>query len=264
MVTSLAHSARKAARRAHRSDAADWGARAGLVARGLLWLLVGLLAGNVALGGRDQADKNGALETLKDQPFGTLLLVVVALAFAAHAGFRLLNGAVGRDQWWRQLWQYCTSAVYLFLAGSTVKLLVSGSGKENAAKPTATVMSWPGGRWLVGAVGIGIVAAGLVMAARGIRQDFTESLDLPTGRMRGVVEKVGLAGLAGRGLVYALIGSFLIEAAASFDPQQAKGLDASLKTLARQPYGSVMLWLAVAALLAFAAWSFVEARYREF
>jgi hypothetical protein len=263
-VTSLAHSARKAARRAHRSEAADWGARAGLVARGLLWLVVGLLAGNVALGGRDQADKDGALETLKGQPFGTVLLVVVALAFAAHAVFRVLNGAVGRDKWWQRLWQYGRSAVYLFLAGSTVKLLVSGSGKENAAKPTATVMSWPGGRWLVGAVGIGIVAAGLVMAVRGIRQDFTENLDVPTGRMRGVVEKVGLAGLTGRGLVYALIGGFLIDAAAIFDPHEAKGLDASLKTLAREPYGSLLLWLAVAALLAFAVWSLFEARYREF
>jgi hypothetical protein len=82
--------------------------------------------------------------------------------------------------------------------------------------------------------------------------------------MRGVVEKVGLAGLTGRGLVYALIGGFLIEAAATFDPHEAKGLDASLKTLARQPFGSLLLWLAVAALLAFAVWSLFEARYREF
>jgi hypothetical protein len=266
-VTSLAH----AARRAQGSEAADWGARAGLVARGLLWLVVGLLAGNVALGGHDQADKNGALQALKDQPFGSALLVAVAVAFAAHAVFRVLEGTVGRrdeeDAGKRLLkrgWSLCRAAVYFLLAGSTVKLLLSGGGNENASKPTAQVMGWPAGRWLVGAVGVGIVIAGLVMLVRGVREDFTDTLDLPRGPMRGVVEKAGIAGLAGRGLVYALLGGFLVQAAVTFDPQKAKGLDASLKTLARQPYGSVLLWAAVVALLSFAAWSFLEARYREF
>jgi hypothetical protein len=251
------------ARKARHSDAADWGARAGIVARGVMWLVVGLLAGNVALGGHDQADKNGALETLKQQPFGKLLLVVLALAFLAHAAFRVLEGSVGEDELGKRVWQFSRAVIYLFLAGSTVKLLVSGAGKENAAKPTATVMGWPGGRWIVGAVGAAIIVTGIVMAVRGFRQDFTDKLDMPGGRMRDVVKKVGFAGLAGRGLVYALVGGFLVEAAVRFDPHKAKGLDASLKTLARQPYGAVLLWIAVAALLSFAIWSFLEARYRK-
>jgi hypothetical protein len=259
-VTSLA----SAARSAERSEAADVGARSGLVARGLLWLIVGILAANVALGGHEEADKHGALETLKQQPFGKVLLVAVALAFAAHASFRVLEGAVGRDSWWKRAWQLARAGVYLFLAGSTVKLLVSGSGKEDAAKPTARVMGWPAGRWIVGAVGAGIVIAGLAMAVRGIRQEFTDKLDMPRGRMRDVVEKAGLAGLVGRGLVYALVGGFLVEAAVRFDPRQAKGLDASLKTLAAQPFGELLLWVAVAALLSFSLWSFLEARYRRF
>jgi hypothetical protein len=258
-MTSIAAAARKA----RRSDAADWGARSGLVARGLLWMTVGLLAANIALGHHEQADKNGALETLKQQPFGKGLLVVVALAFAAHAAFRVLEGAVGKDGLGKRLWQFSRAVIYLFLAGSTVKLLVTGAGKENAAKPTATVMGWPAGRWIVGAVGVGVVVTGLVMAVRGIRQDFTDKLDMPGGRMRGLVEKAGLAGLAGRGLVYALVGGFLVEAAVRFDPHRAKGLDASLKTLARQPFGAVLLWVAVAAMLSFALWSFLEARYRD-
>ncbi len=265
-MTSLSHTARQA----HRSDAAEWGARAGIVARGLLWLVVGLLAANVALGGRDQADKNGALETMRNQPFGKLLLVVLAAAFAAHAAFRVLEGTVGRTdedddrkRLLKRAWSLVRAAVYLALAGSTVKLLVSGSSKESASKPTATVMGWPAGRWLVGAVGVGIVVAGLTMVVRGWKQDFTDKLDMPGGRMRGVVEKAGLAGLAGRGLVYALVGSFLVQAAVAFDPHKAKGLDASLKTLARQPFGAVLLWVAVASLLAFAVWSFLEARYRD-
>ena len=256
-MTSLAHAARKA----HRSDTAEWGARAGLLARGLLWLVVGVLAADVALGGHDQADKNGALGTLKDQPLGVPLLVAVALAFAAHAAFRLLDAAVG-EEGWKRLWQLSRACVYGFLAVSTVRLLFSGAEKENAAKPTARVMGWPAGRTLVGIVGAGVVIAGVVMAVRGVRQDFSDKIDVPRSR-RTLVERIGMAGLLGRGLVYALIGAFLVDAALRFDPKKAKGLDAALKTVAAQPFGSVLLWVAVAALLAYAVWSFCEAAYRK-
>lgn len=256
-MTSLAH----AARQARRSDTAEWGARSGLVARGLMWLTIGLLAGDLALGGHDRADKSGALETLKNQPLGVPLLVVVALAFAAHAVFRLLDAAVG-EEGWKRLWQLGRAVVYGFLAGSTIALLVSGPSKEDATRPTARVMSWPAGRTIVGLVGAGVVIAGIVMAVRGVRQDFSDKLSVPRKR-RDLVERIGMAGLLGRGLVYALIGSFLVEASLRFQPQKAKGLDAALKALARQPFGSVLLWVAVAALLAYALWSFCEARYRK-
>ena len=256
-MTTLAHNARKA----FRSEPARWGARSGLVARGLLWLVVGLLAADIALGGHDKADKNGALETLKHQPLGTPLLVAVALAFAAHAAFRLLDAAVG-EEGWKRLWQLSRAVVYGFLAVSTVKLLVSGASQENAAKPTARVMSWPAGRTLVGLIGAGVVIAGLVMAVRGVRQDFSDKISVPRQR-RNLVERIGMAGLLGRGLVYALIGAFLVDAAVRFDPNKAKGLDAALKTVAHQPFGTALLWVAVAALLFYAVWSFCEARYRK-
>jgi hypothetical protein len=265
-VTTLASTAR----RAETSEAADWGARAGLVARGLLWFVVGLLAGKIALGGQGQADKNGALQTLKDQPLGEGLLIALAVGFAAHAVFRVLEGTVGRrdedddgKRWLKRAWSLCRAAVYFFLAGTTVKFLVSGGGSENASKPTAKVLGWPAGQWLVGAFGAGVVIAGVVMIVRGVRQSFDDKLNLPSGRMRSVVEKVGTAGLTGRGLVYALVGGFLVQAAVTFDPKKAKGLDASLKTLAQQPFGEGLLWLAVVALLSFSLWSFLEARYRK-
>lgn len=263
-----------AARKAEDSTAAEWGARAGLVARGLLWLVVGVLATNVALGGGGRADKQGALAAIRDQPFGKLLLVVLAVAFAAHAVFRLLEGTVGRrdeqddrKRMLKRAWSLCRVVVYGFFAYSTARFLAAGGGGgggDNAKKPTAQVMELPAGRWLVGLVGAGIVIAGLVMAVRAFKQDFTDKLRLPGGTARTVVERVGTAGLAGRGLVYALIGTFLVQAAVTYDPAKAKGLDEALKTLAGQPFGQVLLLAAAACLLAFAAWSFLEARYRKF
>jgi hypothetical protein len=74
---------------------------------------------------------------------------------------------------------------------------------------------------------------------------------------------IGTAGLASRGFVFGLIGGFLVDAAVRFNPDKAKGLDASLKTVAHQPFGRVVLFLAAVGLLAFAIWSFIEARYRK-
>jgi len=261
---------KQAARKAENSDAAEVGARAGLGARGLLWLVVGILAGQVALGGSAKADRGGALQALREQPFGKLLLVVLAASFAAHAAFRLLEGTVGRrdedddrKRMLKRAWSLCRVVIYGFFAVSTVKFLFSGGGSGDAKGATSRFMELPAGRTLVGVVGAGVVIGGLVQAVRGFREDFTSKLDMPSGTMGTVVKRVGAAGLIGRGLVYALIGSFLVEAAVTFDPNKAKGLDQALKTLADQPFGTALLLVAVAGLLSFAAWSFLEARYRD-
>lgn len=265
-MTSLAH----AARQAHDSDAAEWGARAGLVARGLLWLVIGMLAVGVAVGHGGRADRGGALSALKDQPFGKVLLVAMATAFAAHAVFRLLEGTVGRTEekddtkrYLKRAWSLCRVVIYGSFAVATVKVLLSGPSSENATGPTAKALSLPLGRWLVAAVGVGLVVGGLVQAVRGFAQDFTKKLRMPGGRMRQVVKAAGGAGLIGRGLVYALIGTFVVSAAVNADPHKAKGLDEALRSLADKPFGPVLLFLAAAGMLAFALWSFLEARYRD-
>ncbi len=262
---------KSAARQAHKSDAAQWGARAGLVARGLLWMTVGILATRVALGQGAKADQGGALQALRDQPFGQLLLVVLALSFAAHACFRLLEGLVGRrdeesdrKKLLKRAWSLCRVVIYGLLAASTVRFLLEGSKDEDASGKTAAFMELPAGRTLVGLIGAGLVIGGIAQSVRGLRHDFTKKLTMPGGRMCLFVKRSGAAGLTGRGLVYILLGSFLVEASVTFDADKAKGLDEGLKTLADQPYGTVLLLVFAVGLLAFALWSFLEARYRDF
>jgi hypothetical protein len=264
--------AMQVARKAHRSDTVEWLARLGLVSRGLIWLTVGFLAAQVALGSDKRADKNGALATLKDKPFGALLLVVLTIGFVGYAAWRLLEGTVGhrdedddRKRWTKRLASLFRGGVYLFLAGSTAKFLVSGGGNDNTKPLTARVMSHTGGRTFVFLVGAGLVVGGLAMAFRGMKQKFEDLVDegrMPDG-LRTVTRVVGTVGLVCRGLVFALVGWFLIDAAARFEPDKAKGLDASLKTLAHQPFGRVALFFAAVGLLAFALWSWIEAAYRK-
>ena len=251
------------AQQAESSDQAEWGARAGIVARGLLWLVVGLLAVQVALGDNAQADKGGALRAMKDQPLGAVLLVALAAAFAAHAAYRVLEGTVGRRDEdhvaLKRAWSWCRVVVYGFLAASTVTFLLSGKSDGNAKGPTAKVLEMPGGRVLVLAIGLGIVVGGIVQAWRGLSGSITDSLKGEPSW----VDKVAAVGLLGRGAVYVLVGSFLVHAGWTADPDKAKGLDEALKSLTQQAFGSFLLLVTAVGLLAFAAWSFLEARYRD-
>ncbi|MDT7571695.1 MAG: hypothetical protein QOE05_1869 [Actinomycetota bacterium] len=264
--------AKQAAREAERSDTVEWLARLGLVCRGLIWLIIGVLGVQVALGANDRVDKNGALHAIAEKPLGELLLVVLVVGFLGYAAWRLLEGAVGhRDQeaGRKRLTKRGSSlfrgGIYLFLAGSTAKYLITGGGNDKTKPITARVMAHTGGRSLVFLVGAGIVVGGLAMVVRAFRQKFEDNLDMGAmpDWLRSATSVIGTVGLASRGLVFVLIGSFLVKAAVEFDPDNAKGLDGSVKTLASQPFGRLMLFAAAVGLLAFALWSWLEARYRK-
>lgn len=263
---------KQVARQAQNSSAVEWLARLGLASRGIVWLVVGALAVQVALGDSAKADKNGALGAIKDKPFGKLLLVVLVIGFLGYAAWRLLEGALGhtdeeegRKRWTKRGTSLFRGLVYLGLAISTLKFLVQGGGKDKTRPLTARVMAATGGRELVFAVGAGVLVGGFAMAVQAFRHKFEEKLDESSmsPQMRSATSVIGTAGLASRGFVFALIGGFLIDAAVTFEPSKAKGLDASLKTVAHQPFGPVVLFVAAVGLLAFALWSFIEARYRR-
>jgi hypothetical protein len=263
---------KRAAKKAEDSDAVEWLARLGLLSRGVVWLTVGLLALQVALGSNKRADKNGALAAIKDKPLGQVLLVVLTIGFLGYAAWRLLEGSVGhrdesddRKRWTKRIASLFRGVVYLFLAGSTAKFVFSGGGQDKTEPLTARVMRATGGRTLVFLIGAGLVVGGLAMAYRGLRQKFEDLVD--EGRMPDVIRAatrvVGTAGLVARGLVFALVGGFLVDAAVRFQPDKAKGLDASLKTVAHHAFGRGALFVAALGLLAFALWSFIEATYRK-
>lgn len=260
------------ARKVEDSTAVAWLARLGLASRGIVWLVIGLLAIQVALGSTEKADKNGALKAIADKPFGGLLLVVLVIGFLGYAAWRLLEGSVGhldeeagRKRWTKRAGSLFRGVVYLGLAVSTLKFLTAGSGSDQTQPLTARIMGASGGRALVFLIGLGVVAGGIAMGVRAVKRKFEDHLDMSrmSSRMRSVTKIAGTAGLASRGFVFVLLGGFLVDAAVRFDPRKAKGLDASLKTVGQQPFGRVVLFLAALGLLAFAVWSFIEARFRK-
>jgi hypothetical protein len=261
------------ARRASDSPAARALARTGLAARGVLYILIGWVAILVALGQTShEADQQGALQLLAGQPYGLVSLWLLGIGFAGYALWRLSEAAFGvtgdGNGAAPRLKSLVRALIYAFFAYLTFKIIAGTGGGSQTKKQqdlTATVMHHPGGRWLVGIVGLVIVIAGLVLVSEGIRRKFMKYLQLSqmSPRTRRIIERLGMIGTAARGAVFALAGGLVIEAAVTYKPAKAGGIDKALLTLRNQPFGEVLLILAAAGLIIFGAYGLCEARWRR-
>jgi uncharacterized protein DUF1206 len=261
-------------RRAGQSPWVERLGRLGLVAKAVLYAVIGILAIRVALGGREESpDKGGALRTIAEQPFGKGLLVLLALGLAAYTLWRLAQAILDRDSegeglkgLTKRAGSLAKAAWYGTLCGLTVSTLVgNGSGGGNEQQQTAGVFDRPGGRYLVYAAGIAFVAAAAFNGWRAVTCKFNKKLK--TGEMGDAEEKaatgVGILGHLARMIVFGLIGAFLLEAAWTFDPKEARGLDGALLELSQEPYGGLLLGAVAVGLLCYALYCFVQARYRR-
>ena len=256
-----------------RSRGFEWFARSGFVARGLIYGIIGLLAVKLALGdGGKTTSQTGALRTLAHQPFGRLLVILVAVGLAGYALWRFVRAALGHgpeasDSGFERLAAFASGATYAGLCVVAVEILVgsSGGGSSEAKKTTAGVLGWPGGQWLVGIAGVALIGVGLYQGYRGITKKFlddskTEEMTAPVKRW---VTGIGVFGHLSRMIVFGLVGVFLIKAAADYSASKAVGVDGALAKLAHQSYGPLLLGVVATGLIAFALYSLSDARYRR-
>lgn len=261
--------------RQHADRAVDRLARLGLASRGIVYLLIAWLAIRIAFGHRGQADRQGALGDIASHAAGKVVLVVMAVGFLGYAlwrGTQVIRGTPGEDgakDWGKRAVSAGRGLLYLGFAVSTARTAWtdhSGGGSDQTSRrATSGVLGHTGGREVVFAAGVGFVIGGVVLAVRGVMRKFERRLRTHqmSERVQQVVAGLGIAGQTARGVVFAMIGGFLIDAAVSFDPHKARGLDASLKALAHGGWGRAALVAVAAGLAAFGAYSIAEARYRE-
>jgi hypothetical protein len=251
-----------------------WLARAGLVAKGVSFGIVGVLAIKLAAGhGGKATSRQGALHTLAGETFGRVVLVLLVVGFASYAIWRFVEAwaAPGEDakKWAKRLGSIGRGAIYASLAYSTAKLLAGAGGgssqNERARQTTATALSWPAGTWLVGLAGAVVIGVGLWNLYRGLSGKFEDKWR--TGEMGATARtwggRVGTVGHVARGVVFGLIGVFVIRAAVQYDPKEAIGLDGALQKLASAAYGPYLLGLTAAGLIAYGLYCLVDARYRD-
>jgi hypothetical protein len=264
--------ARRGGEKVVRSDAFELLARAGFVARGLIYGIIGILAIKLAVGaGGETTNQQGALKTIAQQPFGKVLLILVAIGLGEYACWRILRALLGNspgasDSGFQRFSGLVSGIVYASLCAVAVKILLgSDSGSENVHGKTAGVLGWPAGTWLVGILGAILISVGLYQATRGITKEFLK--DSKTEEMSPAVKKwieaIGTFGHLARGIVFGMIGAFLIKAAVDYNPDSAVGLDGALAKLAHASYRPFLLGVVAAGFIAFALYSLSDARYRR-
>jgi Domain of Unknown Function (DUF1206) len=277
-VESVVGSGAALARHAGNSRAVQILARAGLAARGFTYLIIALLAAQIAVGtSAPSADQHGAIEEVASQPFGRLLLIALALGFAAYALWRLSVAAVGTPgagaksaakTTGRRLGALATGVVYASLCVTTI-LVVAGrsasSSSQRQQSATASLLGLPLGRALVIAIGIGVFFGGCALIWWGLSRKFEKNLasEKMGPRVRIWATGLGVAGNGAGGIVLALVGIFLVQAAAANDAGASKGLDQTLRTVAVEPFGTALLLAVAVGLAAYGLYSFVEARFRR-
>lgn len=250
-------------------------ARFGYAARGVVYAVAGLLAIQAAFGGGGQTTgQEGALQRIAEQ--SRFLLVLVAIGLAGYALWRFVQAVLdpegkGTDPKGLAVrgMRVASGIVYSGLA-ITAARLASGSGGgrgggEGSVGFTANLMSKPFGRWLVVLAGLAVIVSAFYQLKESYTKKFRERLKLQemNADEERLATRTGQLGLAARGIVFLIAGWFLVQAGLRFDPSQARGLGGALETLASQPYGPWLLGLVALGLVAFGAYSFLEARYRR-
>jgi Domain of Unknown Function (DUF1206) len=246
-------------------------AHVGLAARAVVYVVLAWLALEIALGhGSSQANQRGAVETIGQRSYGIVLLWALGLGLAAYCLWRLSQAAgvapAPDDGAAAKVRALFTGVVYGALSLSTFELIAGraqqGQSQQQAAW-TARLMGHTGGRWLVGLIGVVVVAVAVAMIVEGVRRDFEKRLRLGemSRRTRRTVVALGTAGTIARGVVVAVTGALVLDAAVTFDPAKSTGLDGALRTLADRTYGAALLGVVAVGLLAYGAYAVAEARW---
>lgn len=270
--TQAKRTAGTAARRARRSPWLTRSARAGLVARGLLYLVLAGIAVDIAINGHGpQADPGGALRVVSRQPLGEFALIVAAAGFAVLSVTRLVAGvAAYLDE--HELWPAIRAAGECIAYGAFGVLtlaFVLGDKQTGTEKShhtlTAKLLDAPAGRWLVALVGVSVIVFYCAQLVIGVTGGFEDRLEL--GRMpaavRAIARVTGTAGYIARALAFIPIGVFFVVAAVTHDAHKAKGLDATVREFSQHWWGLVLLAVVALGFFAFAIYAFIEAAYRD-
>lgn len=268
-----------AAHDAAHSDTVERLARLGYAVKGVLYFVIGALAVMAAFsGGGKTTGSRGAIKTIADVPFGQVLLWAIAAGLAAYALWRFVQTFLDpddKDSVVKRFGYFISGLIHASLTFWLVRSLLSGGepgsgsgsgGSGGGAQDwTATLMQQPFGPWLVGIVGVGVIGYGLYQIYKAATVDFSSKFEdeKMSETEKTAAQRAGQAGLSARGVVFGLIGGFLVWAALSADPSKAKGLGDALDMLAAQPFGPWLLGAVALGLAAYGVYCGFNARYRE-
>ncbi len=231
----------------------------GWLVKGLVFVVVGVLAVELARRGRGSADadQKGALAALAEPPAGRVVVLAVSVGLLLYAAWKLWSAAVDDDDGVIGVAGRVGSAglalVYGLLAATGIQIVFAGSSGRrssggaptSSSELTATLLEVPGGRIAVVGIGLGTAAVGVYQLQRAVRGRFLDEVDtsdLPEWRHL-LFRTLGTVGTVARTLVLGVTGWLFVEAARQHQPDKAAGLDQALRALASAPFGRIVLVL---------------------
>ncbi|NLT30672.1 MAG: DUF1206 domain-containing protein [Propionibacterium sp.] len=273
-VRDQAHATGKSAGRAvEQTKAYRWLVTVGLVCYGVVHLLIAWVAAQLALGGSsggDEASSSGALRSLAQQPWGEVLMVVIAIGFGTLVIWQLLQALFGHHEFdgFKHVRKRVASGAKVILYGvlgfSAARLAASsgsdGGGGDTEQSITSDLMSMPFGRVLVIIVALVVLAVGIGQIVKGIRQSFEDELSTSPGTGARVL---GTLGYVAKGIAIGVVGGLFGWAAITFDPDKAGGTDQALRTILEQPFGVFLLLAVAVGFAAFGLYCFYWSRHAK-
>lgn len=250
----------RVAARVERSPAVRVLARVGLAAIGVLHILIGVIALAVAFGARGDADQSGALQAVVAVPGGLFVLWAVIVGLIFLALWQILQ-AVTAHKRGEKVTEIAKCVVYAALAGIAISIASGGrSDASNSEKSmSAKLLGMPGGVFLLAAIGLAVVAVGVVFVVNGVTHRFERDLRLPPNRWATVTTTLGRVGYVAKGIALVIVGGLVVFGAITSDPEKAGGLDGSLKALSQVPFGVFLLVLIALGLIAYGVFWCVRA-----
>jgi hypothetical protein len=259
-----------------RSEIIDTAARLGFAAKGVVYTLIGALALQSALGqGGDTEGSQGAVASIADEPFGVVILVMLAIGLAAYVLWRLATAILDTENAGssaggiaKRVGYFVSALSYGALTVLAVQLASGGMSSDGQSREewTARLMSTEAGTWLLGLIGIAIVVTGLHQLYRGLGSTYMDRYNAEgmSASNRTWVKRAGRIGHAARGITFGIIGVLLIHAALQHDPSEAVGVGGALAALAAQPYGRWLLGVVAAGFVSYGIYCFFRVPYRRF
>lgn len=252
----------------------EWLGRAGWVAKGVVYALIGVLFVSIAIGGGSgQANQAGAIESIAGTPAGGLLLVALGTGLFLYAAWRVFTVILPGDWTGRALLDrigYAISAGIYFSLLVTIAGFLRNRGSGSGQKEdrmieglVKDVLAVTAGRTMVILAGIGVIAIGVAFGHKGWTRSFRDQISGDHGIEGTLIDRLGTIGWIARGVSMGIVGFFLIRAAWLFDPDEAAGLDDSIRQLADNPIGAVLAVLVGFGFIAFGVFAVVSARHRD-
>lgn len=250
--------------------------RAGLAAKAVLYIVLGLLAIQFARGegSGENVSQTGAFETVASQSFGTFLLVVLIIGLVALVCWHLIQAALGDpiegDEASDRAKYAVKAVVYVFLAITAIRVLMEdspasgrGSGDQTERQAASDLFNLPAGRFIVGLVGVVLIGVAIYQVKKYVMdKEYMERL-APPESARKFLDGAGRFGYAARAVIWAMVGVFFLIAAIQYDAQASRGLSGSVQELADNSAGKVVLWLVAIGFMAFGLFTLAESRYRK-